>query len=268
MGLGVGFLKRLEKGAYVNLQSGISINNSMLLRGTFAAPELWRGMLQVDATAQWLDVNDVSFYGLGQDSAQGRARAVTTTQPMELGAQRDAEADAFRVADRQLHVRSISTRIAMRRSSSEADAPGLDQDADLPRHARHAHVRLAAGRRATARAAVSIAPRSSATSRPQAIPYSFNAQEYEVVQQVPLVREQFVLAGRALMTLTQPDAGHDVPVIMAPYLGSGSTLRGFANSPLHGSQSRAADRRIPLASVALSRHGDLRRRRTGRARSA
>ncbi len=49
------------------------------------------------------------------------------------------------------------------------------------------------------------------------------------MQLVPLVREQFVLAARALMTITTPDNGHEVPVMLAPYLGSGSTLRGFAN---------------------------------------
>ena len=62
MGLGVGFLKRLENASYFNVQSGISINNSMVMRGTFAAPELWRGMLQVDANVQWLDARGVSFW--------------------------------------------------------------------------------------------------------------------------------------------------------------------------------------------------------------
>jgi len=49
------------------------------------------------------------------------------------------------------------------------------------------------------------------------------------VQLVPLVREQFVLAGRALMTFTQADDGDQVPVMMSPFLGSGSTLRGYSN---------------------------------------
>jgi outer membrane translocation and assembly module TamA len=60
-------------------------------------------------------------------------------------------------------------------------------------------------------------------------PHSFNSQEFEIVQLVPLVREQYVLAARALVTLTDPNPGHDLPVIMMPFLGSGSTLRGFAN---------------------------------------
>ena len=60
-------------------------------------------------------------------------------------------------------------------------------------------------------------------------PYSFNTQEYQVIELVPLVREQFVLAARGLMTLSNTDAGNEVPVILEPFLGSGSTLRGFAN---------------------------------------
>jgi len=59
-------------------------------------------------------------------------------------------------------------------------------------------------------------------------PFSFDSQEYEVVQLLPLVREQFVLAARGLVTMTRPDAGHEVPVMLAPFLGSGTTLRGFA----------------------------------------
>jgi outer membrane translocation and assembly module TamA len=58
-------------------------------------------------------------------------------------------------------------------------------------------------------------------------PFSFDSQEYEVRQLVPLVREQFVLAARGLMTLTSTDAGQQVPFMLAPFLGSGSTLRAF-----------------------------------------
>ena len=63
-----------------------------------------------------------------------------------------------------------------------------------------------------------------------------------MVQLVPLLREQFVLAARALMTITTPDSGHEVPVMLAPFLGSGSTLRGFANRRFIGSQSRVVHR--------------------------
>lgn len=226
MGLGVGFLKRLEKNAYVNVQSGISVNNSMLMRGTVAAPELWRGMLQLDATAQWLDVRGVSFYGLGQDSAQD-ARDRFDYQPMELGANLTLKPMRLVSLAAGYTALEFDTHRDTPRFSA-ADAPGLDRELtyDVVRGTLIFDWRPAAGY-STRGGFYRAAFERNAEAAGQ--PFSFNSQEYEVVQQVPLVREQFVLAGRALMTLTQPDRGHDVPVIMAPFLGSGSALRGFAN---------------------------------------
>jgi hypothetical protein len=226
MGLGVGFLKRLEKGAYVNMQSGISLNNSMLMRGTVAAPLLWRGRLQVDATAQWLDARGVSFYGFGQDSSlENRERF--DFNPIDFGGN---------VTLRPMRFVSMtgsytSLRFDTHRDTpqfSEAEAPGLDRD--LQYHVSRGTVMLDWRPNAgysTRGGFVRAAVERNAEADGQ--PYSFTAREVEVVQQVPLVREQFVLAGRALMTVTQVDQDHEVPVIMAPFLGSGSALRGFAN---------------------------------------
>jgi hypothetical protein len=226
MSAGVGYLQRLEKGAYANFQSGISINGSMLLRGTIAAPELWRGMLQVDATGQWIDAKDVGFYGLGQDSQQD-ARDPYDYSPTEFNVNATLKPRRFlSVTGGYAFLNFDTSRDAPRFVGSEA--PGLDQKLRY-------HVT-----RATAtfdwRPSPSYSTRGgyyrASFERNFEVAghaYSFDAQEYEIVHQVPLVREQFVLAGRALMTVTQADDGHDVPVVMAPYLGSGSTLRGFSN---------------------------------------
>jgi hypothetical protein len=225
MGLGVGFLKRLEKGAYLNLQSGISLNNSMLMRGTVAAPELWRGMLQVDATAQWLDVRGVSFYGFGQDSTQETRQRFDYT-PLELGGNvtlKPMRFVSFTGSYARLNFETERETLLF----GEVEAPGLDRE--LKYHLTRGSVlvdwRPAPGY-STRGGFIRASVERNVESEEQ--PYSFNAQEFELVQQVPLVREQFVLAGRALMTFTQPDGGHDVPVIMSPFLGSGSTLRGYA----------------------------------------
>jgi hypothetical protein len=226
MGLGVGFLKRLENASYFNVQSGISINNSMVMRGTFAAPELWRGMLQMDANVQWLDARGVSFYGFGQDSIK-EARDRYDFNPVELSTNVTIK------PMRHVFVTGSYAYLPTETHRDEPafapeDAPGLDED--LTFHVSRATIaydwRPAPGystRGGFYRA--SFERNFESTGRP----YSFNLQEYEVVQQLPLVREQFVLAAHALVTLTQADAGHDVPVMMAPFLGSGSTLRAFGN---------------------------------------
>ena len=227
MALGVGFLKKLEKAAHLDVQSGFSLNNSMMARGTFAAPELWRGMLQVDATAQWMDVRGVSFYGFGQDSALA-ARDRFDYNPVELGGNVTLHPVRFVSMTGSYSLLNFDTHRDTPRFTLEADAPGLDRA--LTYHVSRGTVmfdwRPAPGYSTRGGFYRATFERNFEASGQ---PYSFNAQEVELVQQVPLVREQFVLAGRALMTVTQTDDGHDVPVIMSPYLGSGSALRGFAN---------------------------------------
>ncbi len=226
MAAGVGFLKRLEKGASINLHSGISINRSTLVRGSFVAPELWHGMLQVDATGQWIDAKDVSFYGLGQDSRRG-AREHYDYTPKEFGGN---------LTLKPLRYVSLSAGYSFLNFDTERAGPLFDEsagsgfDQTLKYHVTRGTLAFD-WRPAAAYSTRGGFYRASFERNLESDghPYSFNAQEYEVVQQVPLVREQFVLAGRALMTLTQADEGEGVPAVMAPFLGSGSTLRGFSN---------------------------------------
>jgi hypothetical protein len=226
MGLGVGYLQRFQSAAYFNAQAGISLNNSMVVRGTFAAPNLWRGRLQLDANGQWLDARGVSFYGFGQDSTvENRERfdygpkdvtGNVTLRPMRY----------VSLAGSYTFLRYDTHRETPHLSAEEA--PGLDQELNY---------QITRGT-----LMIDWRPHPSYSTRGGFVraslerdqesadqPYSFDLQEYEVMHQLPLVREQFVLAARGLVTMTTADANHEVPVMMAPYLGSGSALRGFSN---------------------------------------
>jgi len=226
MGLGVGFLKRLENAAYVNVQSGISLNSSMLMRGTYAAPELWRGMLQLDATAQWIAARGVSFYGAGQESDK-QARDRYDYRPRELGGNATIKPMRFVSLTGSYTFLDLETERGLPRFS-EAEAPGLDRE--LEYHVTRGTIvfdwRQSPGY-STRGGYYRVSFERNHETAGQ--PYSFESQEFEAVQLVPLVREQFVLAGRALMTLSQPDAGDAVPVMLAPFLGTGTALRGYAN---------------------------------------
>jgi len=226
MAVGAGFLKRLENAAFFNVQTGISINASTMLRGAFASPQLWRGKLQVDVSGQWLKAKDVAFYGFGQDSNQSTRQSLDYA-PKDLGGN---------VTVRPLRYVALTGGYSFLNFDTESEtplffgsaAPGLDEE--LNYHVSRAS--LAFDWRPSPSYStrgglyrVSLERYHEARDRP----YSFTSQEYEIVQQLPLVREQFVLAVRGLMTLTAADANQEVPVMLAPYLGSGSTLRGFAN---------------------------------------
>jgi hypothetical protein len=59
---------------------------------------------------------------------------------------------------------------------------------------------------------------------------SFDEIEAEITQLIPFVSEQFTFAFRALATTTRVNDDHTVPFFFLPYVGSGNTLRGFANN--------------------------------------
>lgn len=226
MGVGAGFLKRFENAASLNVQTGVALNKSVLLRGAFAAPELWRGKLQLETSAQWLDARGVSFYGFGQGSDR-LARERFDFTPKDIGANLTIKPIRFvSLTGGYTFMNFDTTR--ERPHFSGADAPGMDEE--LNYHVTRGTVAFD-WRPAAAYSTRGGYYRASfeRNIEAQGRPYSFSAQEYEIVQQVPLVREQFVLAARGLMTLTTPDRHDEVPVMLAPFLGSGSALRGYAN---------------------------------------
>lgn len=226
MGLGAGFLKRFEGAASLNLQAGMSVNSSMMLRAGFAAPALWHGKLQLDTGAQWLEAKGVSFYGFGQDSSQS-AREQFDYAPKDIGANLTIRPRRFVSLTGGYTFTNFDTTRDLPHFS-EQEAPGLDEELNF-------HVTRGAvafdWRPSPAYSTRGGVYRATFERNVEARgrPYSFTSQEYEVVQQLPLVREQFVLAARGLVTLTTPDRLDEVPVMLAPYLGSGGALRGFAN---------------------------------------
>jgi hypothetical protein len=226
MAMGVGYLKRLPNAASANVTAGVSLNNSLLLEGKVSAPELWRGMLRVDGLARWTDAREVSFYGMGPDSVRSD-REFYDYQPAELGG------DVTFTPKRWLWV---SGGYSLLDITTDRDGPGATD-------------RLAPGigealkynvTRTTAAIDWRHSPgystrggfyRATFTRHTERTgrPFTFRSNEYEVVQLLPVLREQFVFAFRGLVTNTDPSGRDEVPVMLGPFLGSGSTLRGYAN---------------------------------------
>jgi hypothetical protein len=226
MALGAGYFKRLENAARINVQTGFSLNNSMMVRGEAAAPGLWRGMLQVGGNAQWLDARGVSFYGSGPDSDR-TARERYDYKPFEATATAMLRPIRYVWLSGGYSLLDVDTQRDLPQFTPD-EMPGIDRDLtfQVTRATLAIDWRTSPGystRGGFYRATIERHHEHSGQ------PFSFNTREFEVVQLLPLLREQFVLAGRGLMTLTTPDRGHEVPVMLAPFLGSGSTLRSFPN---------------------------------------
>ncbi len=226
MGVGAGYLTRFENASFFNVQTGISINNSTVLRGGFAAPALWRGKLQFETSGEWLQARDVSFYGFGQDSAKEDRERFDYT-PKDIGASVTLRPRRFVSVTGGYTFMNFDTKRDAPQFSA-AEAPGMDEELNynMIRGTVAFDWRTSPGYSTRGGLYRASFERNQET---KSLPYSFSLQEYEVVQLLPLVREQFVLAARGLVTLTTPDGGDHVPVMLAPFLGSGSTLRGYSN---------------------------------------
>lgn len=224
--IGAGYLKRLEQGGHVNLQGGVSLNSSLLARLTFAAPELWRGMLHVEGTAQWVDARDVSFYGLGPDTEKSDRQRYDFS-PKELSATATLRPWRYMfLTGGYLHINLETQRDLPLLPPEEMPGIGAELRYHVARGLVAFDTRQSPGY-TTSGTYVSAAVERHHERAGQ--PYSFVMRELEVAQFVPLVREQFVIALRGLVTTTSTEAGHEVPFMLAPYLGSGSTLRGYSN---------------------------------------
>ena len=92
----------------------------------------------------------------------------------------------------------------------------------------------------------------------------YRSLEAEVVQMIPLLRANWVIALRGLTTITDIEDTDAVPYFMLPSLGGGKTLRGVSGLPFPRSQPAGHECRAALDSGALPRHGGLLRHGQGR----
>jgi hypothetical protein len=59
--------------------------------------------------------------------------------------------------------------------------------------------------------------------------FGFREIDYEAIQHVPILREAWVISLRAIARTTHSKTNQQVPFFLLPYVGSGSTLRGFTS---------------------------------------
>lgn len=224
--IGAGYLKRLPNAASASLAAGVSLNNSMLIEGKVSAPELWRGMLRVDGLARWTDAREVSFYGMGPDSVQSQ-RELYDYQPIELGGDATFTLKRWLWLSGGYSLLDITTHRDMPGATGRR-APGIDDTLKYNVTRATAAIDWRQSPGYSTRGGFYRATFTRHTER-TGRPFTFRANEYEVVQLLPVLREQFVFAFRGLVTNTDPSGRDEVPVMLGPFLGSGSTLRSFRN---------------------------------------
>jgi len=223
VGVGAGYVQRGGRGARMNGVGGASLEGSWLVRFDARTPTMADGRLFFAVAGSHVRAENLAFRGLGPGSTRD-ASLHYDYRPTSLGA-----SAVFHPA-RRLELSGGYERLSLDSRTSTPDpaaiAPGVGEELSYD------VMRLGAG--LDWRPSPDYATRGGShhvswswyrESRDH--PFAFRRVDYEGTQQVPFLREQFVLAGRVLATLTDAKSGEDVPVPLMPTLGGAETLRGF-----------------------------------------
>ena len=94
--------------------------------------------------------------------------------------------------------------------------------------------------------------------------FGFRQVDYEAIQHFPILREAWVISLRGLAQTTYSKSDQQIPFFMLPYVGGGSTLRGFTSHRFRDQNSLLASGGVAHHGQPLHRHGGLLRRRQSR----
>jgi hypothetical protein len=205
-----------------------SLKNYKVARAALKLPDIGRVSVALDT--EWLDAPKVAFYGLGNESTPADKTSFlyrTTT----AGASAGFKPNPILTVGGGMHFLDISTGAGRAGTSIENHftvpaAPGLGASPTYLRSDLFAEVDSRTSPGYTRRGGLYRVAWSN-YHQTSAGPYAFRQLDAQVDQFIPLLRENWVIALRALVSTTDTDAGNAVPYFLMPQLGGGSELRGY-----------------------------------------
>lgn len=171
------------------------------------------GRVDLYARAGWLDATQVSFYGLGPDSSKDNRTSFRLRERSAIGG----------IRTRPLPWLVFGAAVSFEDFTTSTLGPAADPTYVHSTASAGIDWRPSAGY-ARRGGLYALEYHNYADSRDT---FSFDRIDAEVVQHIPILRENWVLSFRGAVQTTL-DAG-DIPYFMLPSLGSGSTLRGYGS---------------------------------------
>lgn len=212
-----------------NVFGGYSIGTFSRVQADVALPTFAANRARLTLSGRYVDAPDVRYFGIGNDSLKENQTRFGYT-PTSGGARLDILAGKLTVGG-GAQLLSIDTSAGKTSPSIEqlftpADTPGLGSN--------FTYVNSTASAVFDWRKQLGYSGQGG-RYRIQFDDYreqdndafSFQSLEAEVLQLIPILRANWVIALRGLATVTDLDETSRVPFFMLPALGGGSTLRGY-----------------------------------------
>jgi hypothetical protein len=227
---GAGFRKPFADDGAFNTFAGYSIESFARAQADLALPSFARNRARFTLSGHYIDAPDVRFFGVGNDSSQQDLTRFGY-KPIGGGARLDVEGKFLSfmggVELLEIGTRGGRTGPSIEDRFSPAAAPGLGISTFNYVNSR---AQLALDWRKppgySGRGGLYRVQLDDYRELNDDL-YSFRSVEAEVLQLIPILRANWVLALRGLGTVTTLDDAGVVPFFMLPSLGGGSTLRGY-----------------------------------------
>ena len=218
--------------ASLTVFGGWSIRSYKTVQANVHLPEFAGGKVFVDVDLRWIDAPSVTFHGVGNGTVRGD-RTTFEYEPLSLGVTAGAHAARFVEVGAGVDYLSVNTAGGTSAPSIEErftpiTAPGLGTDPAYARTRAYAQfdTRDAPGytrRGVLLRADVANYSQSSGSGA------SFNRVDLDGRAFLPILRANWVIAFRALASMTDAAEGEAVPYFLMPSLGGGSDLRAYSS---------------------------------------
>jgi Omp85 superfamily domain len=229
--LGAGYRRFTGDRTNWNVAGLYSSKSYKLVEAVVASPGHASGKIDTRAIVGWRDATQVPFYGLGIDSAttglatfrmqQSYAGGDFTFHPRKrINISAGVTYEEYELKNAPGELTSIEDVYTV------ATAPGLGENPN------YIHTTISAG--FDWRPAAEYARRGGLYEvarhgyRDRAETYSFDRLDVQVVQHLPILRENWVVSVRGQLQTTVGESDQ-VPYFLLPSLGSGSTLRGYSS---------------------------------------
>ena len=217
---GPGYRARYGDTGSFDAHAAWSIRNYKAVDAALTLPQMAGGRVTVDLVGSWLDAPKVAFYGLGNDS-QKSDRSTFLYRTTTVG-----------VSGRLRASRLLAFGSGVDYIASDAQAASADSSTRLsPNYARaHASVEI------DSRTSPGYS-RGGGLYRLEVSDYrqtngganSFRRVDAEVQRFVPMLRENWIIALRALASTTSSASPDGVPYFLMPALGGNHLLRGYSS---------------------------------------
>ena len=228
--LGAGYRQFYGDRTFWDLKGLFSITSYKLVELSTDSPGHARGRLDLYARAGWRDVTQAPFYGIGIDSPKDRTN-FRMKQDYLTGGLR-ARPLGWTVFDATLSYEDFTlaegrgVAPSVEEVHTPQSAPGLGVSPTYLHTSATAGIDWRPSAGYARRGGLYQVGYHNYADRDDS--YSFDRIDADIVQHVPILRENWVLSLRGQVQSTLED-GDAVPYFLLPSLGSGSTLRAYGS---------------------------------------